>query len=121
MLSLSPATRIYLVTGVTDMRKSFNGLTAIVMNELDEDPLSGHLFVFCNRRRDRIKVLYWDRSGLWVCAKRLEKGTFAWPRSTARALEMTSEELAMLLGGIDLNGARPRRWFRRVTKSRARH
>lgn len=112
MLSLSPATRIYVVTGVTDMRKSFNGLTAIVSSHLDTDPLSGHLFVFCNRRRDRIKVLYWDRSGLWVCAKRLEKGTFSWPKASARSVEMTSEELAMLLGGIDLRGSRRRRWLR---------
>lgn len=119
MLSLSPATRIYVVTGVTDMRKSFNGLTAIVSNHLVQDPLSGHMFVFCNRRRDRIKVLYWDRSGLWVCAKRLEKGTFAWPSETAVSVEMTTEELTMLIGGIDLRNTRRRRWMRDVHAQRS--
>jgi len=113
MLSLSPATRIYVVTGPTDMRKAFNGLTAIVRNHLGRDPLSGHLFVFCNRRRDRLKVLYWDQSGLWVCAKRLEKGTFAWPQNGAHELQLTSQELALLLGGLDLKQTKRRAWFRR--------
>jgi len=113
MLSLSPATRIYVVTGPTDMRKAFNGLTAIVRNHLGRDPLSGHLFVFCNRRRDRLKVLYWDQSGLWVCAKRLEKGTFAWPQNGRHELQLTSHELALLLGGLDLKQTKRRAWFRR--------
>jgi len=78
MISLSSATRIFIVTGTTDMRKSFNGLYAIVAYQLDEDPVSGHVFVFCNRARNRIKLLVWDGSGLWVCAKRLEKGRFHW-------------------------------------------
>ena len=114
MLSLTPATRIFLVAGFTDMRKSFNGLTAIVQNELRSDPLSGHLFVFTNRSRNRIKVLYWDRTGLWVCAKRLEKGTFAWPTGGETAVELTAAELALILGGIDLRDTRKRRWYERA-------
>ncbi len=114
MLSLTPATRIFLVAGATDMRKSFNGLVAIVQNELRSDPLSGHLFVFTNRLRNRIKVLFWDRTGLWVCAKRLERGTFAWPTGVEPAVEMTAAELALILGGIDLRDTRKRRWYERA-------
>lgn len=114
MLSLTPATRIFLVSGATDMRKSFNGLVAIVENELGSDPLSGHLFVFSNRQRNRLKVLYWDRTGLWVCAKRLEMGTFAWPTGSEPAIEMTSAELALIVGGIDLKDTRKRRWYERA-------
>lgn len=113
MLSISTRTKIYLVAGVTDMRKAFGGLTAIVRNHLQEDPLSGHVFVFCNRRRDRIKVLFFDRSGLWVCAKRLEKGTFAWPATDAKSIEMTNEELTLLLSGIDLKDTKRRSWYTR--------
>lgn len=112
MLTLTPTTRVYLAAGVTDMRKSFNSLAAIVANTLGRDPTSGHLFAFCNRGRNRIKVLYWDGSGLWVCAKRLEKGTFAWPRTDARSVEMSREELVLLVSGIDLSSARRRRWYR---------
>lgn len=113
MLSLTPATRIFLVTGPTDMRKSFNGLVAIVEGALKQDPLSGHLFVFTNRQRNRLKVLFWDRTGLWVCAKRLERGTFAWPVETAGSVEMTAAELALILGGIDLKETSKRRWYER--------
>ena len=73
MLTLPPSVRIYLAAGVTDLRKAFDGLSGLVRSALLEDPLSGHLFVFCNRRRDRLKVLYFDGSGLWVFAKRLER------------------------------------------------
>jgi len=114
VLSLTPATRIFLVSGATDMRKSFNGLVAIVENELGSDPLSGHLFVFSNRQRSRLKVLYWDRTGLWVCAKRLERGTFAWPTGSELAFEMTAAELALIMGGIDLKDTRKRRWYERA-------
>lgn len=113
MLNLSPATRIFLVAGVTDMRMSYNGLSAIVEHELAADPFSGHLFLFCNRKRNRLKVLYFDRSGLWVCAKRLEKGTFAWPQSRAKSIEMTSAEMALLVGGIDLTQTKRRPWYER--------
>jgi transposase len=79
MFGLGPATRIYLAVGAIDMRKGFNGLYGLVRDQLGQDPLSGHLFLFTNRSRTRIKALVWDGSGLWVCAKRLEKGRFAWP------------------------------------------
>jgi len=81
---------------------------------MKQDPLSGHVFAFCNRRRDRLKALYSDGTGLWVCAKRLEGGTFAWPEPEAGAasVEMTSSDLTMLLGGVEWRTAKRRRWRR---------
>ena len=111
MLAPGAATKIYLATGVTDMRKGFNGLYALVRGTLDADPLSGHLFAFSNRNRDRIKILFWDGSGLWVCAKRLEKGTFAWPKADAVSLELSHAQLHLLLGGLDLRETKKRRWI----------
>ena len=113
MLTLPPSTKIFLVAGVTGMRKHFDSLAAIVSGALKLDPYSGHVFVFANRKRDRVKILFFDRSGFWVCAKRLERGTFAWPSATEGTIEMSSEELAVLLAGIDLRGARRRRWYER--------
>lgn len=114
MLTLSTATRVYLCRGATDLRKSFNGLHALVESRLREDPMSGHWFVFCNRRRDRVKVLLWDGSGLWVCAKRLERGSFGWPLEPGEGkVCVRGEELAWLLGGLELESARRRRWLRR--------
>ena len=107
------AVRVFLAPGATDMRKSFNGLYALVRGALQGDVLSGHLFGFCNRRRDRIKILYWDGSGLWVCAKRLEKGTFRWPEPGEGKVELTRAELNLLLAGIDLRDCRKRRWLRK--------
>jgi transposase len=95
-------------TEAADMRKSFDGLAALASNRLALDPLSGHLFVFLNKRRDRIKILYWDRDGMAVWAKRLERGTFRLPAATSGRVEMTTAELAALLAGIDLNTARRR-------------
>jgi transposase len=114
MISLSTATRVFVAPGATDMRKSFNGLFALVRHQLDADPLSGHLFVFCNRSRNRVKILAWDGSGLWILAKRLERGRFHWPWAEASrpCPGITHEELAMLLGGIDIDGASFRRWHR---------
>lgn len=111
MLSFLPDTQIFLVTGATDMRKSFRGLPAIVRNTLGKDPVRG-VYVFCNRRRNRLKILFYDRGGYWVCAKRLEEGTFAWPKVGATSREMTPAELAMLLGGIDLRVTEHRRWYK---------
>ena len=103
MFGLGPATRIYLAAGVTDMRKGFEGLYGLVRDRLSCEPLSGHLFLFCNAQRNRLKVLVWDGSGLWVCAKRLEKGRFTWPQSgdAQGKVVLTHEELSLLLGGID--------------------
>jgi len=114
VLTLPPSVRIYLASGVTDLRKSFDGLSGLARTVLDQDPLSGHLFVFCNRRRDRLKVLYFDGSGLWVFAKRLEQGTFAWPDASATArVELRASEFALLLGGLDLARTKKRRWYAR--------
>jgi transposase len=115
MFGLGPATRIYLAVGAIDMRKGFNGLYGLVRDQLGQDPLSGHLFLFTNRSRTRIKALVWDGSGLWVCAKRLEKGRFAWPSAPeVGGIAMRPEELAMLINGLDFTQTKSRRnWFRR--------
>lgn len=116
MFGLGPATRIYIAVEGVDMRKGFDGLYGLVRERLGHDPLSGHLFLFSNRERTRLKVLMWDGSGLWVCAKRLEKGRFHWPNAAEEScLVMRSEELAMLLNGLDIAKARPRKnWLRRL-------
>lgn len=114
MLTLPSSVRIFLAAGVTDLRKSFDTLSGVVRDALGEDPLSGHLFLFCNRHRDRLKILYFDGSGLWVFAKRLEKGTFSWPgEGEEKRVEWRAPEMALLLGGIDLSRARKRKWYRR--------
>jgi transposase len=115
MFAISAATKICLAVGATDMRKGFDGLYGLVRQRLDADPLSGHLFLFCNRPRTRLKVLFWDGSGLWVCAKRLEKGCFSWPVEAGDGMKasINGEELAMLLGGIDLSRTRRKTWWRR--------
>lgn len=117
MFGWGPATRIYLAAGATDMRKGFDGLYGLVRDRLECEPLSGHLFVFANAQRNRLKVLYWDGSGLWVCAKRLEKGRFRWPEAAGGEVKvvLSHEDLALLLGGIDLAWTKRRRWYRKVT------
>lgn len=117
MLSFLSHTRVYLAAGATDLRKSFDTLAGVVRDSLQLDPLSGHLFVFTNSRRNRLKILFWDNSGWWVCAKRLESGTLAWPVSSGRSIELSSEELTLLLGGIDLSQTHRRPWLRRRTHS----
>jgi len=95
------------------MRKSFDGLFALVKERLALDPLSGHLYVFCNRGRNRIKVLYWDGSGLWVCAKRLERGRFAWPQEPGPVpLRLNRAQWTLLIEGIDLRDTRAKTWHR---------
>lgn len=115
MFGLTTATRVFVAPGATDMRKGFDGLFGLVRDALGEDPLSGHLFLFANRDRTRVKILVFDGSGLWVCAKRLEKGRFAWPKAEEghTRIAMRAEELTMLLSGIDLSLTKPRKWFRR--------
>lgn len=122
MFGLGPATKIYLAAGATDMRKGFEGLYGLARDRLLCDPLSGHLFLFCNAQRSRLKLLVWDGSGLWVCAKRLEKGRFHWPKAVdgQAKVVLSHEELALLLGGIDLAGSRRRRWRRIVTPAEER-
>ncbi|MBI2687420.1 MAG: IS66 family insertion sequence element accessory protein TnpB [Acidobacteria bacterium] len=115
MFGLTTATRVFVAPGATDMRRGFDGLFGLVRDVLGEDPLSGHLFLFSNRGRTRVKILVFDGSGLWVCAKRLEKGRFAWPSAEQgqTRIAMRAEELTMLLSGIDLNQTKSRKWFRR--------
>ena len=115
MFGFGGATRIYLAAGATDMRKGFEGLYGMARDRLRCDPLSGHVFLFANAQRNRLKLLFWDGSGLWVCAKRLEKGRFRWPETTGEETKvvLSHEELALLLGGIDLADAQRRQWYRR--------
>jgi transposase len=122
MFGLSLATRIYVGVEAIDMRKGFDGLFGLVRDHLGQDPMSGHLFLFTNRTRTRVKALVWDGSGLWMCAKRLERGRFHWPEAPqgqpgvqTRSVTMRSEELAMLLNGLDLRQTQRRRnWYRRI-------
>jgi transposase len=116
MLTLPPTVRIYLAAGATDLRRSMDGLAARVREQLLLDPLTGHLFLFRNRRGDRLKILHWDSSGYWVHYKRLEQGTFAWPSDTSEtgAVEMHATDLSLLVSGIDLARTRRRRWYERV-------
>jgi transposase len=116
MFGWGPATRIYLAAGATDMRKGFDGLYALVRERLELEPLSGHVFLFSNAQRNRMKLIYWDGSGLWVCAKRLERGRFRWPQAEAgqKKIVLSHEEMALLVGGIDLAGSRYRAWFRKI-------
>jgi transposase len=118
---LSAAVRVFLCTQPTDMRKSFDGLFGMVREFLGQDPLSGHLFLFLNRRRDRAKILLWERDGLVIWYKRLEAGSFQGLDPTAEAptsgpagLELSAAELAMILGGIDLTTARRRKRYSRA-------
>jgi transposase len=104
MMHLPASVRVYLCASACDMRKSFDGLHALVAQSMDLDAFAGHLFVFANRRRDRIKILYWDRDGFAVWAKRLEEGTYAMPfgDTAEKRREITAAELGAILSGIDL-------------------
>jgi len=111
--------RVFLCTSPTDMRKGFDTLAALVRDGLGYDPLSGHLFLFIGRRRDRLKILYWDRDGFALWYKRLEQGTFRMPASgpEASSIQLKASELAMLLEGIDLRSIKRRRRFARPVYS----
>jgi transposase len=115
MITLPSAVRIFLCTRPTDMRKSFDGLTGLVQECFGQDPLTGHLFLFVNRRRDRMKILYFDRDGLAIWYKRLEAGSFEMP-STAEGdgIELRPAQLAMILSGIDMRTARQRKRFQQA-------
>jgi len=111
MLSLPPSVKIFVARGVTDLRKSFDTLAALVCEVIDHDPQSGHLFVFLNRRKDRVKILWWDRSGYCLLAKRLEHGQFKiydQAGSGSGHYEVSASDLALLLEGIDLRRSRRR-------------
>lgn len=117
MLSLPSSVRVYVCLAPTDMRRSFDGLASMAQEICLGDPFSGHLFVFGNRRHDRVKILFWDTDGFVVYAKRLEQGTFRFPVTShavaGSSLQISSEELWALLSGIDLSSARRRKRYRR--------
>jgi transposase len=114
MFAMGAATRIYVAVGATDMRKSFNGLEGLVRERLECDPTSGHIFLFANARRDRLKLIFFDGSGLWVCAKRMEGGRLRWPDGNEGKVVLSREQFALLIGGIDLTRTRERKWYRRA-------
>jgi transposase len=101
MMGLPPKTEIWIAGGVTDLRRGFDGLSALVQTKLEQQPFSGHVFVFRGRRGDLIKPLWWDGDGLCLFAKRLERGRFVWPQATEGAVPLTRAQLSMLLEGID--------------------
>ena len=112
MLSIPANVRVYLCTTPTDMRKSFDGLHTLVLQVFKHDPLDGHLFLFVNRRGDRLKMLWWDRDGLALFYKRLEAGTYQLPASRdAEGVEIDSAHLAMMLSGIDVTSAKRRKRY----------
>jgi transposase len=114
MLMLPPAVRIYVAAQPTDLRRSFDTLAETTRGVLGEDPFSGHLFVFFNRARNRVKLLWWDRTGFWLCHKRLERGTFRVAWTGQGAVLMEAPELALILEGIELRGARRRLRYERT-------
>lgn len=121
MFLLSPQTKVFLAKDATDMRKSFRGLVTVTEAVLEEDPTSGHLFVFVNRRRDMLKILHWDGAGFWIWYRQLERGTFQLPdRQTldnASGIELTPSQLTLILDGIDLRSARQRLRYRELAEA----
>lgn len=116
MLSFTGALKVFVSLEPSDMRKSFNGLSALVEEHLKANPYDGAMYLFTNKQRNRIKILFWDGTGLWVAAKRLEEGRFSWPspsRPGQNKLSLTPEALAMLTDGIDLKSASMRPWYER--------
>lgn len=116
MLTFAGSLRVFVALDPCDMRKGFEGLHSLVTERLQETATSGALFVFTNRRRNRLKILFWDRTGLWVCTKRLEAGTFSWPApdvAGSAKLSLAPEALALLTDGVDLRGAKLRPWYQR--------
>ena len=107
-------TRIFLRPGYTDLRKASNGLTVIVQEEMKGDPFSGSVYIFCNRERKLLKAVYWDRTGFWLCQKRLEKDRYPWPETGEQARELSAEELSMLLCGIDFFRAHKELFFKKA-------
>jgi len=103
MITIGQHTKVFLACGVTDMRKSIDGLSVLVVDLLEQDPLSSHLFVFCNRHRDKIKILYWHNNGFWLFYRRLEKQRFWWPKThESIATEISNRELSWLLEGLNI-------------------
>lgn len=107
--------RVYLAIGATDLRKGFDGLYGIVQSRMELNASSGHVFVFCNQSKTRIKILYFDGSGLWLCVKRLEKGRFSWPQEYGESVkvELSYAEFSGILEGMDLSNTRMKAWWRK--------
>lgn len=103
MFSALPGIKVYLAVGITDMRKAINSLSILVEEQMELDPFSGHLFGFCNRKRDMVKILYWDRNGFCLWHKRLEKDRFQWPESAEEVLNIGGRELNWLMDGLSLD------------------
>ena len=106
--------RIFIRPGHTDLRKASNGLTVIVQEEMKGDPFSGNVYLFCNRERNLLKAVYWDKTGFWLCQKRLEKEKYPWPQTRGEAAELNSGELQMLLAGIDFFKAHKELHYKKV-------
>jgi transposase len=113
MLSLAPSVRIFLCLAPADMRRSFDGLARMVEEIVERDPLSGHLYVFRNRRGDRLKILVWQGDGFTIWYKRLEEGTFAFPAAEGDSLAIGAAQLAMILEGVEIEGIKRRRRYKR--------
>jgi transposase len=118
MLAFPHSVRLYVALAPVDMRKQYDGLWSAARDQLGEDPKNGALFLFTNRERTRLKLLYWDGTGVWVLAKRLETGRFSWPQpsETKAKLALTPEALALLVGGVDLKRGSLKPWYEREEK-----
>ena len=116
MLSLPSSVRIFAAREAVDFRKGFDGLTAVVRDGFQDDPFAGHFFLFFNRRRDRVKILWWDRNGFWLFYKRLERGTFERIEASGSRVEIDRARLAMLLEGIDAKRSKFREHFVREVR-----
>ncbi len=119
MLTLGTSGRIWVCVEPVDGRKSFDGLSAVITAQLDRDPLSGDLFVFKNRRGDRLKILAWQGDGFALYLRRLERGSFAFPNADTAEVNVTATELAMILGGVELKGTRQRKRYQRPKPAQA--
>jgi transposase len=113
MVSLPTSVQIWIATQATDLRKSFDNLAELVRQQLNGDPLSGQLFVFRNKRADRVKLLYWDEDGFVIVYKRLEAGTFRFPDAGSASVQIRAADLQMLLDGVDLDSVKRRQRYRR--------
>jgi transposase len=113
---IDPTTvRIFICPGHTDLRKAVNGLTGIIEGQMKGEPFSGNVYMFCNRERKLLKAVYWDKTGFWLSQKRLEKERYPWPESSEGVKELSAEELAMLLRGIDFFKAHKEVFYKRVS------
>ena len=111
MIALTSATRVFVSLDPVDLRKSFSGLQGLVQQQLLQDPLSGHVFMFTNRNRNRLKLLYWDGSGIWIATKRLERGRYLWPAGEGASSQLRPEEFHALVNGLEV--VRLQSWYRK--------